>query len=101
MIDNGIIPKLIPLLKDEQLLLHQLLDNEEKDTTLSKAVSYTRVKAACACANVINGGNMKQVKHVVDQGCIAPMLDLLTVAADYGKPEINTILKALENVSRE
>jgi len=102
MIDNGIIPQLIPLMKDKQLLLQQLVDHEiktEEKTPLTEAVTSARIYAACAFANVINGGSMKQVKYIVDQGCIAPMLDLLSVMKDDAN--VITVLKGLENVSRE
>ena len=76
VIDNNIIPPLI-----------QLLTNAEFDV---------RKGATCAISNATSGGSPQQIKFLVQQGCIRPLCDLLTV----NDVEIVTIaLEGLENVS--
>lgn len=76
MIDNNIIPPLI-----------QLLANAEFDI---------RKEAAWAISNATSGGSPQQIKFLVQQGCIRPLCDLLTV----NDVKIVTIaLEGLENVS--
>jgi importin subunit alpha-6/7 len=75
VIDNNIIPPLI-----------QLLTNAEFDI---------RKEAAWAISNATSGGNPQQIKFLVQQGCIRPLCDLLTVS----DPKIVTIaLEGLENI---
>lgn len=76
VIDNNIIPPLI-----------QLLANAEFDI---------RKEAAWAISNATSGGSPQQIKFLVQQGCIRPLCDLLTV----NDVKIVTIaLEGLENVS--
>jgi importin subunit alpha-6/7 len=75
VIDNNIIPPLI-----------QLLTNAEFDI---------RKEAAWAISNATSGGNVPQIKFLVQQGCIRPLCDLLVVS----DPKIVTIaLEGLENI---
>lgn len=75
VIDNNIIPPLI-----------QLLSNAEFDV---------RKEAAWAISNATSGGNPMQIRFLVQQGCIRPLCDLLTVS----DPKIVTIaLEGLENI---
>jgi len=78
MIDIGVIPKLTLLLKR------------------NTGRPVVRKSAVQVFANMTHGGSMEQIKHLVDQGCIAPLLDLL-----LGKDTENVInvLKTLYNVS--
>jgi len=77
VIENNIIPPLI-----------QLLTNAEFDI---------RKEAAWAISNATSGGNPQQIKFLVQQGCIRPLCDLLTVS----DPKIVTIaLEGLENILR-
>lgn len=75
VIENNIIPPLI-----------QLLTNAEFDI---------RKEAAWAVSNATSGGDSNQIKFLVQQGCIRPLCDLLTV----NDPKIVTIaLEGLENI---
>lgn len=75
VIDNNIIPPLI-----------QLLTNAEFDI---------RKESAWAISNATSGGNAMQIRFLVQQGCIRPLCDLLTVS----DPKIVTIaLEGLENI---
>ncbi|KAL3805766.1 hypothetical protein ACHAW5_005978 [Stephanodiscus triporus] len=75
VIDNNIIPPLI-----------QLLSNAEFDI---------RKEAAWAISNATSGGSPQQIKFLVQQGCIRPLCDLLTV----NDVKIVTIaLEGLENI---
>ena len=75
VIDNNIVPPLI------QLLAHAEFD--------------IRKEAAWAISNATSGGNAEQIKFLVQQGCIRPLCDLLTV----NDSKIVTIaLEALENI---
>jgi hypothetical protein len=67
--------------------LIQLLANAEFDI---------RKEAAWAISNATSGGSPAQIKFLVQQGCIRPLCDLLTV----NDAKIVTIaLEGLENVS--
>mmetsp|Transcript_2250 Transcript_2250/g.3524 ORF Transcript_2250/g.3524 Transcript_2250/m.3524 type:complete len:557 (+) Transcript_2250:106-1776(+) len=75
VIENNIIPPLI-----------QLLTNAEFDI---------RKEAAWAISNATSGGNPPQIKFLVQQGCIRPLCDLLSV----NDSKIVTIaLEGLENI---
>jgi len=75
VIDNNIIPPLV-----------QLLTNAEFDI---------RKEAAWAISNATSGGNGVQIKYLVQQGCISPLCDLLSVI----DAKIVTIaLEGLENI---
>jgi importin subunit alpha-6/7 len=79
VIDNNIIPPLI-----------QLLTSAEFDI---------RKAAAWAIRNAILGGNAAHFKFLVQQGCIRPLCDLLTVSDAKSDAKIVTIaLKGLENI---
>ena len=39
----------------------------------------TRKEAAWAITNASSGGSADQIRYLVDQGCIPPLCDLLTV----------------------
>ncbi len=75
VVENNIIPPLI-----------QLMTNAEFDI---------RKEAAWAISNATSGGNGQQIKFLVQQGCIRPLCDLLTV----NDPKIVTIaLEGLDNI---
>jgi len=75
VVDNNIIPPLV-----------QLLTNAEFDI---------RKEAAWAISNATSGGAPQQIKFLVQQGCIRPLCDLLTV----NDAKIVTIaLEGLENI---
>lgn len=75
VIDNNIIPPLV-----------QLLGTAEFDI---------RKEAAWAISNATSGGNAPQIKFMVQQGCIRPLCDLLSV----NDPKIVMIaLEGLENI---
>ena len=75
VIDNNIIPPLIQL--------------------LTNAVFDIRKEAAWAISNATSGGDANQIKFLVQQGCIRPLCDLLTV----NDAKIVTIaLEGLENI---
>ena len=75
VIENNIIPPLI-----------QLLTNAEFDI---------RKESAWAISNATSGGSPNQIKFLVQQGCIRPLCDLLTV----NDSKIVTIaLEGLENI---
>ncbi|CAJ1935158.1 unnamed protein product [Cylindrotheca closterium] len=75
VIESNIIPPLI-----------QLLTNGEFEI---------RKEAAWAISNASSGGNSQQIKFLVQQGCIRPLCDLLTV----NDPKlVTTLLEGLENI---
>ena len=78
MIDIGVIPKVI-----------LLLDKHKRPVI--------RKTAILAFANMTLRGSMKQIKYFVDQGCIAPLLDLL-VEEDVGS--VRYALRAFRTVSK-
>jgi importin subunit alpha-1 len=75
VIDANIIPPLI-----------QLLSNAEFDI---------KKEAAWAISNATSGGTPEQIRHLVSQGCIKPLCDLL----NCNDPRIITVaLEGLENI---
>ena len=75
VIDSNIVPPLV-----------QLLTNAEFDI---------RKEAAWAISNATSGGSQEQIRFLVQQGCIAPLCDLLTI----NDVKIVTIaLEGLENI---
>ena len=53
-----------------------------KDLDLNKTTRHflsTRKEAAWAITNASSGGSADQIRYLVDQGCIPPLCDLLTV----------------------
>ena len=75
VIDNNIIPPII------QLLAHAEFD--------------IRKESAWAISNATSGGNTSQIKFLVQQGCIRPLCDLLTVA---DAKIVHVALEGLENI---
>jgi importin subunit alpha-1 len=75
VIDNNIIPPLI-----------QLLQNDEFDI---------RKESAWAISNATSGGTSNQIKFLVQQGCIRPLCDLLSVA---DSKIVTVALEGLENI---
>lgn len=76
VIDSGVIPSLI-----------RLLGNEKLDI---------RKECVWAISNLTFSANVEQVKYVVQQGCIRPLYDCLTV--DNAKV-VTVVLDGLANVS--
>ncbi|KAL5010920.1 hypothetical protein ScPMuIL_013225 [Solemya velum] len=64
---------------------------------LGKADYKTRKEAAWAITNATSGGSPEQIKFLVDQGCISPLCDLLTV---MDSKIIQVALNGLENILR-
>jgi len=79
MIDIGIIPKLILLL------------NNNEHRGLCEA-------AVWAVSHLFDKGSMKQIKYVVNQGCIPPLLDLLQ---EEDGNIVQDVLRVLVHVSNE
>ena len=75
VIDNNIVPPLI-----------QLLGHAEFDI---------RKEAAWAISNATSGGKPEQIKFLVQQGCIRPLCDLLTVV---DTKIVEVALEGLENI---
>lgn len=64
---------------------------------LGKAEFKTRKEAAWAITNATSGGTAEQIRFLVEQGCISPLCDLLTVM----DPKIVQVaLNGLENILR-
>ncbi|XP_074653164.1 importin subunit alpha-7-like isoform X1 [Tubulanus polymorphus] len=64
---------------------------------LGKAEFKTRKEAAWAITNATSGGTPDQIKFLVNQGCIPPLCDLLTV---MDVKIIQVALNGLENILR-
>ncbi|CAL1300548.1 unnamed protein product [Larinioides sclopetarius] len=64
---------------------------------LSKAEFKTRKEAAWAIANATSGGSPEQVRYLVEQNCIPPLCELLTV---LDTKIIQVALNGLENILR-
>ncbi len=64
---------------------------------LGKAEFKTRKEAAWAITNATSGGSPEQIRFLVDQGCIPPLCDLLTV---MDSKIIQVALNGLENILR-
>ncbi|XP_042908519.1 importin subunit alpha-7 isoform X2 [Parasteatoda tepidariorum] len=64
---------------------------------LSKAEFKTRKEAAWAIANATSGGSPEQVRYLVEQQCIPPLCELLTV---LDTKIIQVALNGLENILR-
>jgi len=64
---------------------------------LGKAEFKTRKEAAWAITNATSGGTAEQIRYLVDQGCMPPLCDLLTVMD--GKI-VQVALNGLENILR-
>ncbi|KAL8563158.1 Importin subunit alpha-6 [Nucella lapillus] len=64
---------------------------------LGKAEFKTRKEAAWAITNATSGGSPEQIRFLVDQGCIPPLCDLLTV---MDCKIVQVALNGLENILR-
>ncbi|RWS15728.1 Importin subunit alpha-7-like protein [Dinothrombium tinctorium] len=64
---------------------------------LTRAEFKTRKEAAWAITNATSGGSPEQTKYLVEQGCIPPMCELLTV---MDAKIIHVALNGLENILR-
>lgn len=64
---------------------------------LGKAEFKTRKEAAWAITNATSGGTPEQIRYLVDQGCIHPLCELLTV---MDAKIIQVALNGLENILR-
>eukprot|EP00993_Chasmostoma_nieuportense_P000007 NODE_1006_length_1714_cov_81.601764_g944_i0.p1 GENE.NODE_1006_length_1714_cov_81.601764_g944_i0~~NODE_1006_length_1714_cov_81.601764_g944_i0.p1 ORF type:complete len:537 (-),score=136.05 NODE_1006_length_1714_cov_81.601764_g944_i0:103-1662(-) len=64
---------------------------------LGSAEFEVRKEATWAISNATSGGNHTQIKYLVEQGCIGPMCDLLSVP---DAKIINVALEGLENILR-
>jgi len=64
---------------------------------LSKAEFKTRKEAAWAITNAASGGSVDQIRYLVDQGCIPPLCDLLTV---LDARIVQVALNGLEHILR-
>lgn len=64
---------------------------------LGKAEFKTRKEAAWAITNATSGGTPEQIRFLVDQGCIPPLCDLLTV---MDSRIVQVALVGLENILR-
>lgn len=62
---------------------------------LSKGEYKTRKEAAWAVTNTSSGGSGDQIKYLVNQGCIPPLCDLLTV---MDAKIVQVALSGLENI---
>jgi len=64
---------------------------------LSRAEFKTRKEAAWAITNATSGGSPEQIKYLVDQGCIPPLCELLSV---MDPKIIQVALNGIENILR-
>ncbi|XP_019627834.1 PREDICTED: importin subunit alpha-7-like isoform X3 [Branchiostoma belcheri] len=64
---------------------------------LNKAEFKTRKEAAWAITNATSGGTPEQIRFLVDQSCIGPLCDLLTV---MDAKIVQVALNGLENILR-
>ncbi|XP_041353944.1 importin subunit alpha-6-like [Gigantopelta aegis] len=64
---------------------------------LGKAEFKTRKEAAWAITNATSGGSPEQIRFLVEQGCISPLCDLLTV---MDSKIVHVALNGLENILR-
>jgi len=62
---------------------------------LQKSEFKTRKEAAWAITNATSGGTPDQIRYLVEQGCIAPMCELLTV---MDAKIVSVSLNGLENI---
>lgn len=64
---------------------------------LGKAEYKTRKEAAWAVTNATSGGTPEQIRYIVDQNCIPPLCDLLTV---MDMKIVQVALNAIDNILR-
>ncbi|KAG7393377.1 Importin alpha subunit (Karyopherin alpha subunit) (Serine-rich RNA polymerase I suppressor protein) [Phytophthora pseudosyringae] len=119
MLDLAVLPRLVPLLKHEKKLIRkeacwaisnitagtpsqiqEVIDANVIPPLLAQLWSVefdVRKEAAWAISNATSGGTTEQIKYLVQQGCIPPLVKLL----DVQDPRvINVSLDALENILR-
>ncbi|KAG7399218.1 Importin alpha subunit (Karyopherin alpha subunit) (Serine-rich RNA polymerase I suppressor protein) [Phytophthora boehmeriae] len=119
MLDLAVLPRLVLLLKHEKKLIRkeacwaisnitagtqsqiqEVIDANVIPPLLYQLMSLefdVRKEAAWAISNVTSGGSTQQIKYLVQQGCIPPLVKLL----DVQDPRvINVSLDALENILR-
>ncbi|GLE04237.1 hypothetical protein PINS_up013148 [Pythium insidiosum] len=117
MLDCGVLPRLVPLLQHQKKMIRK-----EACWTLSNITAGTlsqiqevidaniipllvhilvtsefdvRKEAAWAISNATSSGSVEQIKYLVSQGCIPPLINLLETA---DVPVINVCLDALLNI---
>lgn len=64
---------------------------------LGKAEFKTRKEATWAITNATTGGTPEQIRYLIEQGCIPPMCDLLTI---MDVKIVQVALNGLENILR-
>lgn len=64
---------------------------------LGKAEFKTRKEAAWAITNATSGGTADQIRYLVNNGCIRPLCDLLTV---MDTKIVQVALNGLDNILR-
>ncbi|CAI5727810.1 hypothetical protein KXD40_005692 [Peronospora effusa] len=119
MLDLIVLPRFVPLLKHGKKLIRkeacwaisnitagtpgqiqEVIDSNVIPPLLSQMMSVeldVRKEAAWAISNATSGGTPEQIKYLVQQGCIPPLVKLL----DVQDPRvINVSLDALENILR-
>ncbi|KAG3116381.1 Importin subunit alpha-1b [Phytophthora idaei] len=117
MLDLVALPRLVPLLKHEKKIIRkeacwaisnitagtpsqiqEVIDANVIPPLLFQLMSVefdVRKEAAWAISNATSGGSTEQIKYLVQQGCIPPLVKLL----DVQDPRvINVSLDALENI---
>ncbi|KAG6972328.1 hypothetical protein JG688_00004054 [Phytophthora aleatoria] len=117
MLDLVVLPRLVPLLKHEKKIIRkeacwaisnitagtpsqiqEVIDANVIRPLLFQLISVefdVRKEAAWAISNATSGGSTEQIKYLVQQGCIPPLVKLL----DVQDPRvINVSLDALENI---
>ncbi|KAL3668431.1 hypothetical protein V7S43_006518 [Phytophthora oleae] len=117
MLDLAVLPRLMPLFKSEKKLMRkeacwvisnitagtpsqiqEVIDANVIPPLLFQLMSVeldVRKEAAWAISNAASGGTTQQIKYLVQQGCIPPLVKLL----DVQDPRvINVSLNTLENI---
>jgi len=74
VIDSGVLPKMISMLSDVSLL--QQIVSDDVPRSCEFFMRNIHREAAWVIANVAQKGSEKQVKYLVNQGCIPLLLDL-------------------------
>ena len=54
-------------------------NQSQPNPVMQFTIPSTRKEAAWAITNASSGGSADQMRYLVDQGCIPPLCDLLTV----------------------
>ncbi|GAB9465830.1 hypothetical protein Gpo141_00003220 [Globisporangium polare] len=119
ILNLGILPRLVPLLKHQKKLIRKeacwAISNITAGTQsqiqevidaniigpllfqLSTVEFEVRKEAAWAISNATSGGSPDQIKYLVHEGCIPPLVKLLD---SQDTQVINVCLDALENILR-